>query len=281
MKVIHSISEIRNELQLHRSSNQKIGLIPTMGALHEGHLALIDRCHQESDISVLSIFVNPIQFNNKNDLNRYPRDLDKDIKSMEGREVSIIFAPSEHEIYPSEPEVFIDFGSIGSQLEGKFRPGHFDGVGIVVSKLFNIIQPDFAYFGLKDLQQYLLITKMVKELNFPVHLRGIETIRDSNGLALSSRNQLLSDRGRIVASKIYEGLTIAKNRLEEGHEVEEIKSELIKFYESVENMHLEYLVFVNPENLKETDCFNEDNELAICFAGFVEGVRLIDNLYLR
>lgn len=252
-----------------------------MGALHEGHLALVKNCKNEADIAVVSIFVNPIQFNNTEDLKKYPRSLDRDAAMLEAQGVDMVFAPEVEEVYPEKVSVSIGFGAMGDTLEGAFRPGHFDGVGVVVAKLFNVILPDYAYFGLKDLQQFLLIRNMVRDLNFPVQLRGIDTVRAENGLALSSRNARLSDKGRQVAVGIYKGLERAGQLLESGMAVSDVKEAMNQYFLEIPEIEVEYLALVNPATLEEAGTFSHDSELAICFAGFVEGVRLIDNLYLR
>jgi pantoate--beta-alanine ligase len=252
-----------------------------MGALHAGHTSLIKACRDTYDVCVVSIFVNPIQFNNEEDLEKYPRDIERDIEILENESVDFLYYPPEKELYPETPYIRINFGRMAEILEGEFRSGHFDGVGVVVSKLFNIIEPDGAFFGLKDLQQYLLIRKLVEELNFPVEVIGIETQRESSGLALSSRNERLSTKGKQIAASIHKGLVIAASLLNKQKSLHEIKLEVAKFYESVEGIELEYLKFLDVDTFEEIQEIVQSKELAICFAGFVEGVRLIDNLYLR
>lgn len=264
-----------------KSSDKSIGLVPTMGALHEGHLSLIKKAKEENDIVIVSVFVNPLQFNNEGDLSGYPRTIASDIKILVSNDVDILFAPSESEMYPSRPSISIQFGELANVLEGKFRKGHFEGVGIVVGKLLHSANPDRAYFGLKDLQQFLLIRKMCEDLSFPVKVVGVETVRNENGLALSSRNLRLTNNGLEIASNIYKGLKIVQSKILSGESVKEIKNQVIRFYETTDGLEIEYFEIVDTINLKPIETYYELDELAICVAGYVDGIRLIDNLYLR
>ncbi len=273
--------ELKKQLNSFRHSGKTIGLVPTMGALHKGHLKLFNRSKAENDITVASIFVNPLQFNNPEDLKKYPRDLEADKSYLRSEGVDVLFNPTEDEVFGSKPRLKIDFGEIAGVLEGLYRPGHFEGVGIVVAKLFNYIQPDRAYFGLKDLQQFLLIRQMVIDLSFPIEMVGVETERDQNGLALSSRNLRLSEEGKVIASRIFSGLNKAEDLLKEGKTIINIISEMKEFYESVVGLEIEYFQIVDAENLKPIEVYSDKHSIAICVAAYVEGIRLIDNIYLR
>ncbi|MFK7953840.1 MAG: pantoate--beta-alanine ligase [Ekhidna sp.] len=272
------LSNYISELKAHRKT---IGFVPTMGALHEGHLSLIRKSKEENDLTVVSIFVNPLQFNNEGDLSKYPRTMESDKNILEKSDVDILFAPSENDMYPLKPSISVDFGSMANVLEGKFREGHFAGVGVVVGKLLHITSPDRAYFGLKDLQQFLLIKKLSTDLNFPVKVIGVDTVRDENGLALSSRNARLTSEGLLIASSIYAGLKKAENKIKEKASIESIQSSITNFYKSISGLDMEYFELVDANNLQPITTYDELDELAICVAGYVDGIRLIDNLYLR
>jgi len=224
--------------------------------------------------------VNPLQFNNSGDLEKYPRTFEKDLDLLKEIGVDYVFAPTDEAMYQSSPVVTISFGELGNKMEGAFRPGHFDGVGVVVSKLFHLCNPTNAYFGLKDLQQYLLIRRMVSDLSFPVNIIGMPIVREASGLAMSSRNSRLSHTGKQVASNIYKGLTNAKAIWLRNNDPEETKNAAIAFYESIGALELEYFQVVDPNSLEEI-ARKPVQEVAFCVAGYVEGVRLIDNLYLR
>ncbi|GAB4232079.1 MAG: pantoate--beta-alanine ligase [Ekhidna sp.] len=280
MRSISSISELKNALNTFFNKKKSIGFAPTMGALHQGHLSLVNRSTSENDISVVSIFVNPLQFNNESDLNAYPRVIEDDLRLLEQAGVDIAFIPEREELYPQKPSINIGFGEMEKVLEGEYRPGHFGGVGLVVSKLFNLVQPDRAYFGLKDLQQFLLIKKMVHDLNFQVEIIGVDTVREESGLAMSSRNRRLSDKGIDVASNIYRGLKLFEKGVLSKDSLTTISEEVLKFYNSIHGLEIEYFQIVDPVDLKPLSSYPK-NELAACVAGYVEGVRLIDNLYLQ
>jgi len=281
MRTISAPIELIRALKPSHHSDLSIGLVPTMGALHKGHLELISRSKADNDLTVASIFVNPIQFNNSEDLKNYPRTIEKDLQLLRELAVDLVFTPSESDLYPNKPSISIHFGQMANVLEGQFRPRHFDGVGIVVSKLLNIVNPCRAYFGLKDLQQFLLIKKMCAELSFQNEIVGVETVREKTGLAMSSRNQRLSDSGKLIATSIYEGLNQIKHRISEGEELKNTLQAANDFYRKVDGLELEYVAAVDPSNFAVITSAQGLQELAVCFAGYVEGVRLIDNLYLR
>jgi pantoate--beta-alanine ligase len=250
-----------------------------MGALHTGHLKLVKESIKECDITVCSIYVNPTQFNNQVDLDKYPNTFESDTEMLREIGCDFIFCPSNNAMYPNGNQINFDFGSLDKVMEGEFRGGHFSGVGIVVSKLFNIVQPDFAYFGQKDLQQFAVIHKVVEELHFNTSLRCVPTVREESGLAMSSRNLRLSDQGRKDAVIIYESLTQAKEYLKKGTSISDVKNKIKhKFASSI--VDLEYFEVVNGESLTIIDQVT-DSPVAICIAGHVEGVRLIDNMLLN
>jgi pantoate--beta-alanine ligase len=217
MLIFNTISEIQHYLKTQQRAGKKIGFVPTMGALHAGHISLIERAKTENDLVVCSIFVNPTQFNNPDDLKKYPRTLELDCKLLLSSGCDVVFAPSAEEMYPNLPHLRIDFGTFETVMEGKFRPGHFSGVGIVVSKLFNIVKPVKAYFGQKDLQQVAVIRRMVEELSFDLEIIPCPTWRETDGLAMSSRNSRLSAEARTLAPQIYKALNLAKAKLQNVH----------------------------------------------------------------
>jgi pantoate--beta-alanine ligase len=281
MQVATSPKELLSILNAYRRSEMSVGLVPTMGALHLGHLSLIEASQAENDFTVVSIFVNPLQFNKEEDLRNYPRPFDADLAMLRQQGVELVYAPAVEDMYPEAPKVRIDFGEMATIMEGKFRPGHFDAVGLVVSKLLHQVQPQRAYFGEKDLQQLLLVKRMVEDFSFPTQIIGMPIIRESSGLAMSSRNQRLSVEGKSIATNIFKGLLIAKEEIFKKNPFNETKSIVNDFYSTIEGIDLEYLEIVNARNLTSATEMNPQMELAICVAAYVEGIRLIDNLYLR
>ncbi|MFT4737835.1 MAG: pantoate--beta-alanine ligase [Cyclobacteriaceae bacterium] len=281
MIVVKDIAEMRQQVKLYRISGKTIGLVPTMGYLHEGHIALVKKCKEEVDIVIVSIFINPAQFNNINDLKNYPIDIDSDTSLLQAEGIDILFSPSREEMYPSLPTSNLFFGDLSLGLEGEFRPNHFSGVGLIISKLFNIILPDKAYFGLKDLQQFMVVRALVSEFNFDVDVVGVPTVRSESGLALSSRNARLNNQGKNYASMLYGSLMEAKNLLEKGEEVSMIESAISRKFASLDEIELEYFTVVNPSTFKRIETYSSDSDVALCIAAFVQGVRLIDNIYLR
>lgn len=281
MRITSAPSELSAFLEKHYLNRLSVGLVPTMGALHKGHSELISHSLKDNDVTVVSIFVNPIQFNNLEDLEKYPKTIDEDLELLGGLKVDYVFTPGEEDLYPKKPTISIDFGDMANTLEGKFRPSHFNGVGIVVSKLMNIVRPTRAYFGLKDLQQFLLIRNMCEELDFQTEIIGMKTVREASGLALSSRNQRLSEEGREIAATIYKGLCKIEEGIQKNLDLVQLLEESKHFYNQVAGLEIEYLEAVNPSSLTSITSYQELEELAVCFAGYIEGIRLIDNLYLR
>ena len=249
-----------------------------MGALHEGHMTLIETAKQVGDLVVASIFVNPVQFNNPDDLARYPRTLDDDCRMLEAAGCDLVFAPSVNEMYPEPPTMRLSFGELETVMEGAHRPGHFNGVGIVVAKLFNIVQPGRAYFGQKDLQQVAVVRRLIRELSFPVELVRCPTVRESDGLAMSSRNRNLTSEERELAPALYEALTLAHDLLTEGQSTAQAKAAVTGFFTGNPNLRLEYVDIANADTLHPAGEVLAPGQTAICLAAQLGKVRLIDNV---
>lgn len=277
MKVVHKITELRALIANYKSDNQTIGFVPTMGALHDGHLSLVAQSAQKCTITVVSIFVNPLQFNNKEDFEKYPLTLENDLTLLEPTGCTIVFAPSVSEMYPQRVDLKMDIGELDTIMEGAQRPGHFSGVCVVVSKLFNIVQPHVAFFGQKDLQQLAVIRQMVSDLNFPIEIVGCPIARDRHGLALSSRNQRLSPKGREISAELFQSLQKTKEKLATLPPSQAIE-EGLKYLANFPEIQPEYLEVVDTLRLKSLTSHPVTSSYAICIAAYVEGVRLIDNL---
>ncbi len=260
------------------NAGKRIGFVPTMGALHEGHISLVRRSVAENDITAVSIFVNPIQFNNPADLEKYPRNLDSDITLLENAGVDLVFVPSVEEMYPDAPTETYDFGELGSVMEGAFRPGHFNGVAVVVRRLFDIVQPTRAYFGEKDYQQLLIIRELVQKINSPVEIIACPIDRESDGLARSSRNLRLTDEMRRTAPFIYQQLLKARN-MADNHTAREIKEVIEKSFEEHPLLKLEYFSIADGQTLRSIDGAVPENAYAFVVA-FAGDIRLIDNIRL-
>jgi len=279
MEIFYEIKPLRAFLKAKQRHLFTIGLVPTMGALHEGHLELIRTSRSQNDITICSIYVNPTQFNNAVDLEKYPRTLDSDKEKLEKAGCDVIFAPGNEEMYQTKSEIGFDVGEIGSVLEGEFRPGHFNGVAQVVCKLFNIIQPNRAYFGQKDFQQYKVIEKLVDELQFDIQLTSVPIFRERSGLAMSSRNQRLNENEKEKATVFYQSLLVASELLKKGEQFITVKKKVRQMCESTPNVKLEYIEWVDTKNLKPVQTVLAGSVLLI--AGYVGEVRLIDNLLLE
>ncbi len=279
MIVFDKIKDTKEYLEKIKSRGTSIGFVPTMGSLHHGHLSLIKEAKKENDFVVCSIFVNPIQFNNQNDLKNYPRDIDRDKELLEGEECDLLFYPSDNEIYPEPATEKFDFGGLDKVMEGTYREGHFNGVATVVKRLFEIVIPDRAYFGLKDYQQLLIIHKMTKDNNLPVEIVPCGIIREEDGLAMSSRNQLLSKSERKQASNIYDSLKMVK--IQSGYlSISEIKEMVERQLRRYRSMKLEYFEIVDMYTLKSIRTWAESKNVIACIAVYVGNVRLIDNIIL-
>lgn len=280
MEIFTQIEPLRAYLKNQRKRKLSIGLVPTMGALHQGHLTLINASKAENDLTVCSIYVNPTQFNNATDLAKYPRLLEKDSVMLEESGCDVLFAPDNEEMYASPSSIKIDFGDLDKVLEGQFRPGHFSGVGLVVSKLFNIVQPDIAYFGQKDYQQFAVITRLKEELLFELTLKAVPIVREPDGLAMSSRNMRLNDEQRKAAIVFYQCLQQAKSSLAEGKTWKYIQDEARKKCEAVQGVKLEYLALADRKNLNSLDNVTHAAQAVILIAGYAGEIRLIDNILL-
>ena len=277
MKLVHTINELRAELAAQRQAGKKIGLVPTMGALHEGHASLVRRAVAENDIVVVSDFVNPTQFNDKNDLLKYPRTLDADCELLEKEGATYVFAPSVEEIYPEPDTRQFSYAPLDTVMEGKYRPGHFNGVCQIVSKLFMIVEPDKAYFGEKDFQQLAIIREMVKQMQFPLEIVGCPIVREADGLALSSRNARLTDEQRKQALNISRTL-FQSREYAALHTVEETQKFVEESIAVSEGLELEYFELVDGTTLQKIASW-EDTDYAVgCITVFCGEVRLIDNI---
>ena len=248
-----------------------------MGALHEGHISLLEKAKKENDVCACSIFVNPIQFNNSEDLKKYPRNIESDIIYLKSVGCDVMFSPSEEEMYPKPDKTIYNFNGLDKYMEGAFRPGHFNGVAVVVKKLFDIIEPDNAYFGEKDFQQLAIIKYLTKALNLPVTIVPCATMRESDGLAMSSRNKLLTAEERKIAPIIYQTLTHAKKNYR-SFNIDELKKWVIAEIDSCSMLKTEYFEIVNKENIKPVLSINDIEKCIGCIAVHLGKVRLIDNI---
>lgn len=278
MEVFKQREEIIRFLSKNRENEHKLSInfVPTMGALHEGHLALIRAAQADNSLLVVSIFVNPTQFNNPQDFELYPRQEAQDLQYLDKMGIDAVFIPESKELYKSKIITSVDFGELGAKLEGAFRPGHFNGVGLVVSKLFNIVKPDAAYFGQKDFQQFTIISQLVKDLDFPVKLTCVPTVREADGLAMSSRNVRLTHEQRKDALVLYQSLRYAEDQLKRGKKMAAIKEEVKEIF-ITKNASLEYIELTDWK-LNALESYATPSVLLI--AGMVGNVRLIDNIIL-
>jgi len=277
MQILYRKTDLDFVISELRSQGKTIGFVPTMGALHQGHLSLIAASRHACDITVCSIFVNPTQFNDKKDLERYPRTPGRDLQMLEGGGCDIVFMPEVEEMYPEPDTRQFDFGYIGSVLDGAARPGHFNGVAQIVSKLFDAVKPDKAFFGQKDYQQVMIVREMVRQLRMPVEVVPCPILREPDGLAMSSRNTLLSSEERAVASLVPKLMQEARQRyLEEG--IGSAKDHVAKIISENPLMKLDYFVICDKNNLHELQ--NPAKEAIALIAVFVGKIRLIDNLLL-
>ena len=280
MDLLRTISDTREVLNARVRAARSIGFVPTMGYLHEGHLSLVDRCRALTDVVVISIYVNPLQFGPNEDLDAYPRDLTRDLEVAEARGVDLVFAPTDDELYPSPPAVVVVPKRLADRLCGLSRPGHFEGVLTVVAKLFNIVQPDVAVFGHKDFQQSVLVRHMVTNLDLPVRVEVAPTVRDADGLALSSRNEYLSREGRSRALGLSKGLADAVRAFRSGERDAGVLKRRARAAMGGDRAadRVEYVECVSPDELEPVDVASEASVLAV--AAHVSGTRLIDNTEL-
>ncbi|MCS6823435.1 MAG: pantoate--beta-alanine ligase [Cytophagaceae bacterium] len=283
MKVFKDKTSLRNFLEPFRAEKKSIGLVPTMGALHGGHISLVETCKKKNDICVVSIFVNPLQFNDKSDYEKYPHTPEADVELLEKARTDVLFIPDYSEMYVSNPMLKFQFGKLEAVMEGAFRPGHFSGVGIVVSKLFNIIQPTDAYFGQKDFQQVLIVKQLVKDLSYSINIHTCPTMRDTDGLAMSSRNKRLDESSRALAAELYKSL---KKAADYGHRssnvhAEQLKKIIVEHLAQYPEIVTEYVEVAHKEtlDLMSGECNPED--VVMLLACYIGGVRLIDNMFVK
>jgi len=275
MIVITDIKQMKDTIKSLKKEGKSIGFVPTMGYLHQGHLSLLECSKKENDITVLSIFVNPLQFGKNEDLDRYPRDFERD-KNM-AKDADIIFYPDYKDMYPQDFQTYVEVVELTKGLCGAYRPGHFRGVTTVVMKLFNIVNPDRAYFGKKDYQQYIVIKQMVKDLNMDIEIIGCPIIREEDGLAMSSRNKYLSEEERKQATGISKALFKAKEEFEKGERnPEKLKEIAKKVLYSYPLINLQYLEIVDGKTLKQKQIVEKEDIMAI--AVYIGNTRLIDNV---
>lgn len=282
MQIYAEIAPLRAKLAERRAQKERIGLVPTMGALHDGHRALLTRSLRDNDYTVCSIYVNPTQFNNPDDLLHYPRMLEEDTALLRALGCDSVFCPSDAVMYPSglANPVRINFGAMEQVLEGAHRPGHFSGVGAAVSKLFHVVQPDRAYFGQKDLQQFAIVRQLVQDLLFPLQLVRVPSVRSPKGLALSSRNRLLSAQQQQTALRLYQSLTLARTALLGSASVANAQQMALDHLAEAAEIRLEYLEIVDADTFTPVADLAQHRPVAICVAAYVGEVRLIDNVLL-
>jgi pantoate--beta-alanine ligase len=279
MKVARTIESVRRLVKAARKAGRKISFVPTMGALHIGHISLIEAAKKDCDFVVVSIFVNPTQFGPNEDFAKYPRPIKADLKMCRKAGVDVVFAPTPHEIYPSENLTWVNVEKLSEPLCGKFRPGHFRGVATVCAKLFNIVTPDIAYFGRKDAQQAIVIKKMVADLNMPLKIVVCPTVREKNGLAISSRNQYLTVQQKKDAASIYKSLQKCRQMIKQGgRDTKKIIAEMRKVLKQIPSVEIQYVSIVDAETLRNID--KVAGKVLVAVAVKIGSTRLIDNIFL-
>lgn len=279
MKVVHTIEELRGELGQARAEGKKIGMVPTMGALHAGHASLVKRSVAENGLTVVSVFLNPTQFNDKKDLEKYPRTLDADCALLESIGADVVFAPSVEEMYPEPDTRKFSYPPVDTVMEGAYRPGHFNGVCQIVSKLFAAAEPDRAYFGEKDFQQIAVIRAMVKDLKMPVEIVPCPVVREESGLAMSSRNTLLTDEERTVAAHINAVLVKSKN-FATNHTLKETRRYVVDALNAIVGLEVQYFSIVDGRTLQELEAWTDSDYVVGCITVFCgsQPIRLIDHV---
>ena len=281
MKICNTINELKSEINLHRKANKTLGFVPTMGALHFGHISLIEQARKESDIVICSIFVNPIQFNDPADLEKYPRTVSADEQKLASAGCDILFLPEVAEIYPEPVHDTYDFGALEKVMEGPLRPGHFNGVAVVLKRLFEIAEPHKAFFGEKDYQQLAIVKCLVNKLQIPIEIIGCPIVREADGLAMSSRNVRLSADERKLAPSIYRALTNAKELLASSSNIETAKEKVHSLLQAIPEFNVEYFEIVDGETLQPIHSLSEADRVVGCIAVWVGNVRLIDMIKLK
>ncbi len=281
MKVFTKVVDIQNEIARLRGAGKSIGLVPTMGALHNGHLSLVKRCVKENDVCIVDAFVNPTQFNNKTDYELYPRNVEADAKLLESAGCTYAFFPSEAEIYPTPDTRVFDLGPLAQVMEGQYRPGHFNGVAQVLTRLFDLIKPDRAYFGEKDFQQLAIVRYLVKQQAIPVTIVGCPIVREADGLALSSRNQRLSAAERTHALRISKSLFASLELMKQGKSVAEVRQWVIDQVNSEPELKVEYYEICDSISLQTVENWNQSQNISGCITCYCGKVRLIDNIQYK
>jgi pantoate--beta-alanine ligase len=279
MHLYTDVGSLQSHIKPFRAAGNKIGFVPTMGALHAGHLSLIAQALQDCDLVVSSIYVNPTQFNNPHDLIHYPRTISTDSQLLESVKCDILFLPDDQVMYPDKSRLKFDFGYLETTMEGKYRPGHFNGVAIVVSKLLHMVNPNIAYFGQKDLQQFTVIRQLVKDLSFPVQLVCCPIIREKDGLAMSSRNMRLTTEHRAIAPALYHTLQMAREWALE-MSVEAVRHAVTAHLAITPQIQLEYFEMVDSYTLQAVEDITLYEKVSLCIAAYLGGIRLIDNVFL-
>ncbi len=276
-------TNLRKHISKLKEKGEKLGFVPTMGALHEGHLQLVKNSLLENDHTIVSIFVNPTQFDNKEDLEKYPRLLERDLYKLEQLDPEmIVFIPVAEDIYSGKVEAKkYDHGGLDQVMEGKFRKGHFDGVATIVHKLFDVVQPDRAYFGEKDFQQLQIIRRLVKSQQLPVEIVPVPIVREKDGLAMSSRNMRLTERERSAAPFIYQMLVEARNLAENGENIEYIKEKIYSAFDEHPLLRLEYFEIADEETLQPARFFEKGKHYRAFIAVYAGNIRLIDNIRIK
>lgn len=277
MQIVHTVLDLQNLLDRYKSDPKTIGFVPTMGALHEGHLSLVNESKKNNDVTVVSIFVNPTQFNDPSDLEKYPRTLDQDTNLLANAGVDIVFAPSVKDIYPEPDTRIFDFGQLDQVMEGKYRPNHFNGVAQVVSRLFDLVKPTRAYFGEKDFQQLAIIRSLVKQYNIPVEIVAVPIKRELSGLAMSSRNQRLTTEQLTHAANIYRVLNESLSDLFK-YTVEQTIQSVVDQINTIDELDVEYLEIVDGYTLQPVLNWSDSDYIVGCITVYCGDVRLIDNI---
>lgn len=278
MKIIRTVKELKDAVNALKAEGKSVGLVPTMGALHDGHISLVEQARRDNDAVVVSVFVNPTQFNNPDDLRTYPRTEDADCRRLEAAGVDFAFIPSVEEMYPEPDTRVFELGDVAAVMEGAMRPGHFNGVAQVVSRLFAMVNPDRAYFGEKDFQQIAVIRRMVELEKFAIEIVSCPIKRESDGLAMSSRNVRLSARQREVAPNIYRILKESVEAKASGLSLEETKRKVIEEINAYPEMEVEYYEIVNADDMQPVGDWNDCRQAVGCITVYLGDVRLIDNI---
>lgn len=282
MQLIHSPKEIQTFAEELRLKGKKIALVPTMGALHEGHLKLVEVAKAHADVVIVSIFVNPTQFGANEDFSKYPRTLSADLDLLRPFGVAAVFAPSAQEIYGAHDRTWVEVTDLDQNLCGKYRPGHFKGVTTVVARLFLLAKPHFGVFGLKDIQQFQILKRMSTDLHFGIELVGVETVREDSGLAMSSRNRYLSAEEKTDAKSLYAALKFAEQQIKAGEtEFAAIKQQMEAMIEASPLAKIQYIEAVEPETLQEISDFESHSTVIVAVAVYFGTTRLIDNIVVE